>query len=98
LQALAGGSVGGLIPSLSALLVSNSQRGDEGCVYGIDNSVTSMGRTLAPLLGAACAVWVSLRAAFLATGLLFAAVTVLAALTLRRSGSPEGRRGAPAGC
>lgn len=89
LQALAGGSVGGLIPSLSALLARNSQSGDEGCVYGIDNSVTSVGRTLAPLLGAACAVWFSLRAAFLATGFLFVAVTVLAALTLGRPGSPE---------
>ncbi|MEI8191846.1 MAG: MFS transporter, partial [candidate division NC10 bacterium] len=76
----------------------HSQSGDEGCVYGIDNSVTSVGRTLAPLLGAACAVWFSLRAAFLATGLLFAAVAVLAALTLGRPGSPEERRGAPAGC
>jgi len=84
LQALAGVCVGGLIPSLAALLARHSQPGDEGCVYGIDNSVQSIGRAVAPLLGAACAVWFSLRGAFLATSIIFAAVAIMAALTLRR--------------
>jgi DHA1 family multidrug resistance protein-like MFS transporter len=89
LQALAGASVGGLIPSLAALLARHSQRGDEGCVYGIDNSVQSIGRAVAPLLGAACAVWFSLRGAFLATSVIFAAVAIMAALTLCRAAAPE---------
>jgi DHA1 family multidrug resistance protein-like MFS transporter len=89
LQALTGASVGGLIPSLSAILARNSRRGDEGCVYGIDNSITSLGRTAAPLLGAACAVWFSLRGVFLLTSLIFVAVAIAAALTLRRAGPAE---------
>ena len=91
LQALTGASVGGLIPSLSALLARNSRRGDEGCVYGIDNSITSLGRTVAPLLGAACAVWFSLRGVFLLTSLIFVAVAIAAALTLSRAIPPETR-------
>ncbi len=82
LQILTGASVGGLIPSLSALLACLSRSGDEGCVYGIDNSITSIGRAVAPVLGASCAVWFSLRGAFLATGLIFAAVAVMASLTV----------------
>ena len=89
LQALTGACVGGLIPSLSALLARHSRSGDEGCVYGIDNSVVSVGRTLAPLLGAFCAVWFSLRAAFIATSLIFAAVALMAVLTICRTAPQE---------
>jgi len=85
LYAVTGAFVGGLLPSLSAMLAEQSQRGDEGCVYGIDNSVTSAGRTVGPLLGAACALWISPRAAFGCTGLIFGAGALLAALTVCRS-------------
>ena len=71
--------------------IGAQQRGDEGCVYGIDNSVQSIGRAVAPLLGAACAVWFSLRGAFLATSVIFAAVAIMASLTLCRSAAPETR-------
>jgi MFS transporter, DHA1 family, multidrug resistance protein len=91
LQVLTGASAGGLITSLSALLARESRSGDEGCVYGIDNSITSLGRTVAPLLGAACAVWFSLRGAFLATSFIFVAVAVAASLTVRRPFPPERR-------
>jgi DHA1 family multidrug resistance protein-like MFS transporter len=89
LQALAGAGIGGLVPSLSSLLARQSRSGDEGCVYGIDNSITSIGRAVAPLLGASCAVWFSLRGAFLATGFIFAAVAAVAALTLCRTAPQE---------
>lgn len=85
LYALTGACVGGLLPSLSAMLAEHSQRGDEGCVYGIDNSVTSAGRTVGPLLGAACALWFSPRATFALTGLIFGAASLLAALTICRN-------------
>jgi len=84
LYALTGACVGGLLPSLSAMLAEYSQHGDEGCVYGIDNSMTSAGRTVGPVLGAACALWFSPRAAFLLTGLLFAASALLTGLTVCR--------------
>jgi len=89
LYALTGACVGGLLPSLSAMLAENSQRGDEGCVYGIDNSMTSAGRTVGPMLGAACALWFSPRAAFALTGLIFAASSLLAGLTVCRSSPPR---------
>jgi DHA1 family multidrug resistance protein-like MFS transporter len=85
LYAVTGAFVGGLLPSLSAMLAEQSQRGDEGCVYGIDNSVTSAGRTVGPMLGAACALWISPRAAFGCTGLIFGAGALLAGLTVCRS-------------
>ena len=85
LYALTGACVGGLLPSLSAMLVENSQRGDEGCVYGIDNSVNSAGRTVGPVLGAACALWFSPRAPFLLTGLIFAASSLLTGLSVCRN-------------
>jgi DHA1 family multidrug resistance protein-like MFS transporter len=84
LQALTGACVGGLVPSLSAMLAEYSQRGDEGSVYGIDNSAVAAGRTLGPLLAAACALWISLRATFVLIGLIFAASSLLAALTVCR--------------
>lgn len=84
LYGLAGGFVGGLLPSLSAMLVGNSQPGDEGCVYGIDNSVTSAGRIVGPILGAACALWFSPRGTFVLTGLIFGAGSILASLTVCR--------------
>jgi DHA1 family multidrug resistance protein-like MFS transporter len=66
------------------MLAEYSQHGDEGCVYGIDNSLTSAGRTVGPVLGAACALWFSPRAAFLLTGLLFAGSSLLTGLTVCR--------------
>jgi hypothetical protein len=54
-------------------------------VYGIDNSVTSLGRTVGPALSAACALWFSARATFLLTGFIFALACLLAAFTVCRS-------------
>ncbi len=84
LYAVAGAAVGGLLPSLAAMLADNSEPGDEGCVYGIDNSVTSLGRTVGPALSAACALWFSVRATFLFTGVIFALASALAARTVCR--------------
>jgi DHA1 family multidrug resistance protein-like MFS transporter len=89
LQALTGACVGGLIPSLSAMLAEYSERGDEGSVYGIDNSAVAAGRTLGPVLAAACALWASLRATFALIGLIFAASSLLTALTVCRPQTSE---------
>ncbi len=85
LFALAGACVGGLLPSLAAMLAEHSQPGEEGCVYGIDNSVVSAGRTVGPLLGAACALSFTPRGTFFMTGLIFAAGALLAAVTVCRT-------------
>jgi DHA1 family multidrug resistance protein-like MFS transporter len=91
LHALAGACFGGLLPSLSALLAVHSKSGDEGCVYGIDSSMTSAGRALGPLLGAACALWFSVRMTFVLAGLVFVAASALGAFTVCRPG-PDRRR------
>lgn len=88
LSALTGGCVGGLIPSLSALLAEHSEVGDAGCVYGIDNSVTSAGRAIGPVLGAVGAVWFSFRGTFVLTAILFAAAAAVTALTVCRPTLP----------
>jgi len=87
LQGCSGLGVGGLLPSLSALLAQYSKLGEEGSVYGIENSVMSAARGIAPLLASACALWFSLGGAFLLTAAVFAAVAAVAALTVCRPGS-----------
>ena len=52
LQALVGVALGGIVPIISALLARLTHSGEEGVVYGMDNSITAGSRTLAPLLGA----------------------------------------------
>jgi len=89
LHALSGFGVGGLIPSLSALLAQHSREGDEGAVYGIENSVTAAARVVAPLLASACALWFSPGAVFLLTALVFVSVALLAALTVSRTDAPS---------
>ena len=51
LQGLTGIAVGGIIPSISALLANFTQPGQEGAVYGLDSSINAAGRAVAPLIG-----------------------------------------------
>jgi len=89
LQTLAGITMGGILPAISALLTRYSQVGDEGAVFGLDSSVQAAARSVAPMLGAAVAVWFSLRATFVATAVLYLAAGALAAWRLPQ---PEGDR------
>jgi DHA1 family multidrug resistance protein-like MFS transporter len=77
LQALAGAALGGVIPSIGALLARYTPQGDEGTVYGLDNSVHSGARALAPMLGAGVAIWFGMRATFVVLGLIFLAGAIL---------------------
>ncbi|WP_322489524.1 MFS transporter [Chloroflexus sp.] len=52
LQALSGAAIGGITPSLSALLGRYTANGSEGAVYGLDSSIVSAARAVAPLIGA----------------------------------------------
>jgi DHA1 family multidrug resistance protein-like MFS transporter len=78
LQALTGVAVGGVIPSISALLARFTQPGEEGSVYGLDNSINAGGRAVAPLIGSWVGGWFNLRATFLTTGLILLLTTLLA--------------------
>ncbi|MBE0408242.1 MAG: MFS transporter [Anaerolineales bacterium] len=86
LQALAGIPVGGILPAISALLAKFTQEGREGAVFGLDNSIISGARSVAPLIGSGLAIWFGLRTTFLATGLLYLGAMMLAILKL-----PTGR-------
>lgn len=78
LQALVGLAVGGELPALSALLARFTRPGEEGAVYGLDNSVGSGGRAIAPLIGSAAAAWFGVRSAFTVTGFVFVVALGLA--------------------
>jgi len=82
LQALVGIAMGGVLPSISALLAQFTRHGQEGAVYGLDNSINSAGRAVAPLIGAAVSMGFGLRATFLATGVVFMVTCLLASILL----------------
>lgn len=77
LQALVGIALGGIIPSLSALLANLTQTGETGAVYGLDNSINAAGRSIAPMLGSGIAYWFTLRTTFTATAILFLVTALL---------------------
>ena len=77
LQALVGVFLGGITPAISALLARYTRQGEEGAVYGLNNSIQSAGRMFAPLLGASVAAWFDLRAAFIATAIIFVLIAIL---------------------
>ncbi len=78
LQVLIGAAAGGVMPVLSALLNHYTEPGEEGAAYGFDNSVVSLSRALAPMLGAALIFLGDFRALFIAAGLLFLLSALLA--------------------
>jgi MFS transporter, DHA1 family, multidrug resistance protein len=89
LQALAGVAMGGILPAVSALLTKFTREGREGAVFGLDNSIISGARSVAPLVGSGLAIWFGLRATFFATGLLFLGAMLLAIwkLPVERTGA-----------
>lgn len=84
-HAMAGIALGGIVPSISALLVVQTREGSEGSVFGLDHAVNAGARVAAPLMGAGVALWFDLRATFAAAGLLFlfAAVAAMRGLPKR---------------
>lgn len=78
LQALTGAAAGGITPALSALLAGYTEPGEEGSVFGLDNSIAAASRAVAPLIGSGVATWLGLRATFVTTGLVFLLVALLA--------------------
>ena len=82
LQGLTGVAVGGLLPSISALLANYTQPGHEGAVYGLDNSINAAGRSVAPLMGSYVTAWFGPGAAFMAASLIATVMTVSAQILL----------------
>ncbi|PWH13126.1 MAG: MFS transporter, partial [Ardenticatenia bacterium] len=84
LQMLGGATLGGVVPTISALLARYGRYGEEGNLYGLDNSISSAARAAAPMLGAGVAMVWGLRTTFAASGLLFLLSAVLASIALPR--------------
>jgi len=76
---------GGIVTGVSALLARYTQCGEEGAVYGLDNSINSGARALAPMIGVSIAMWLGLRAVFGAISLLYLSAAALALWRLPRS-------------
>jgi DHA1 family multidrug resistance protein-like MFS transporter len=91
LQAFTGAALGGIVPGVSALLAQYSRVGDEGAVYGLDNSIVSAARVVGPMLGVSIAMGLGLRAVFVAGALVYLGAATLAVLGLPRC--PSARRG-----
>lgn len=78
-QAVSGVAIGGLVPSVSALMNIYAPAGNQGATYGLDNSVQAAARVVAPMLAAALATWVGYRGVFVGA----AAIYVVAAIVAR---------------
>jgi DHA1 family multidrug resistance protein-like MFS transporter len=104
LYGLTGATIGGVLPSISALLAQLTERGNAGSVYGLDNAVVSTARGVSPLIGGAIVgiaavgrepIWLDYAVVFQVAAALFA-VTVL--LTLWKVPPPQAlAAGAPVG-
>jgi DHA1 family multidrug resistance protein-like MFS transporter len=77
LQALVGAALGGIVPSISALLVRSIPSGSEGAAFGLDNSVTSFSWSVAPMVSVSIISTFGLRSVFVATGVLFFLIALI---------------------
>jgi DHA1 family multidrug resistance protein-like MFS transporter len=89
LQALSGVAMGGLIPSIAALMNLYAPAGNQGATYGLDNSVQASARVVAPMMAAALAAWVGYHGVFLGATAIYAVTAVVAVLVTRRAVSPS---------
>ncbi len=87
LQALTGAATGAIAPSMVALLAKYVRPGMEGAVYGLDNSMVSASRAVAPMIGAWVVMLFGLRWTFAVTGAVFLVVAGMSAMWLPEEGS-----------
>ena len=90
-QILYGIALGGVITSISALLAVYTKKGAEGTVYGLDSSVTSAARVIAPLICLGVSSLLGLRMVFVVGGIwyLIAALLALMFLPTNETSIPE---------
>jgi DHA1 family multidrug resistance protein-like MFS transporter len=80
---VAGGlAMGGVLPTLSALLARYTLHGQEGAAFGLDNAVRAAARSVAPMLGSSVALIFGLRSSFYAAGAVLLLTALLARLIL----------------
>jgi DHA1 family multidrug resistance protein-like MFS transporter len=76
LQAAASFFVGGTLTSVSTMLAGLAPPGKQGAVYGVDQSASSVGNAVAPMLGATVAMSLGLGATFVFVAVFYAAAWV----------------------
>jgi len=77
LQGIAGIAAGGVMSAPASMLATFTNLGDEGSVYGLDGSVSSLSNGLAPLTGSVIASMLGLRAVFLATAIYYCVIVII---------------------
>lgn len=75
---------GGLVPVANSILARTVSREQQGAVYGLSASANSAGNMLGPLIGAAAATGLGMRYTFAGAGVIFAAILVVVAVTMRQ--------------
>ena len=78
LQGLSGLAVGGLMPATAALMNLWAPVGNQGATYGLDNSIQAAARAVAPMLGAAIALWLGMRGVFAGAALVYVVIAFVA--------------------
>lgn len=86
LYVLMGAATGGLVSAPSALLAHYTDPGEEGAVYGLDNSIVSGARALAPLAGSGLAIWLGYRGVFVVAAGFMGVLLLVAARGLHDRG------------
>ena len=89
LAIMVGVALGGVIPTLSAILARYTESGAEGAVFGLDTSIRSGARSVAPLLGSWIALSWGLRGTFVVTGLVLLATGLAARIILPEPAQPR---------
>jgi DHA1 family multidrug resistance protein-like MFS transporter len=94
LQALSGFAIGGMIPSVNALMNLHAPLGNQGATYGLNASITAAGRSVAPLLGASFSMWFGMRSVFILSAAVYglAALVVLYVHRMENPGIPSQKR------
>lgn len=86
LHLFAGMAHGGIVTGVSALLARYTDCGEEGAVYGLDNSVNAAARAFAPMVGVTIGLFFGYRAVFGAVALFYLAAALIAGRALPRPG------------
>ncbi len=84
-QLVTGFAVGGTLSTLTALLMHVAPRGREGIVFGLDASAVSASNAVGPIIGAAAAAAIGVRAPFLVATFLFGLGTLTVVLWVREA-------------
>jgi MFS transporter, DHA1 family, multidrug resistance protein len=78
LQALSGVAVGGLLPATASLMNLWAPAGNQGATYGLDNSIQAAARAIAPMTGAAFALWFGMRGVYGSAALVYVVIAFVA--------------------